>query len=118
MLTSFIKPIIVIAMSETTKYAIFTLVGLLHLVRNDIVYLPLPSIPSRLWRESNNIIHFRVIRDYFPSLRLKSGVCCLMSITLYSCNYRGRHSGLPYIIPVKTGICSILSLPSRLMSVV
>jgi len=27
--------------------------------------LPLPSIPSRLWRESNNIIPFRVILCYF-----------------------------------------------------
>ncbi len=53
---------IVITRSETTclranthrqaKQSKFTFMGLLHFVRNDTVYIPLPSIPSRLWRES------------------------------------------------------------------
>jgi hypothetical protein len=50
---------IVIARSETTcllanthrqaKQSKSTLVGLLHFVRNDTIYIPLPSIPSRQW---------------------------------------------------------------------
>ena len=60
--TTFFNLIIVIIMSETTclrgnthrqaKQSKFTFGGLLHFVRNDTIYIPLPSIPSRLWRES------------------------------------------------------------------
>jgi len=75
-LTGFIKPINVIARSETTclranthrqaKYAKFTLMGLLHFVRNDTVYIPLPSIPSRLWRESYYMVY--IFQYYFLAL--------------------------------------------------
>ena len=63
----FIKPINVIARSERiclrtkthrqAKQSKLTLVGLLHFFRNDKVYSPLPSIPSRLWRESYYMVN-------------------------------------------------------------
>jgi hypothetical protein len=36
-------------MHRQAKQSKFTLVGLLHFVRNETVYIPLPSIPSRQW---------------------------------------------------------------------
>ena len=86
--------IIVIARSETTCLRVmhrqamqftFTLVGLLLFFRNDIVYIPLPSIPSRLWREKYYMIY--ISPYYFLALLLHSYISSR-------------------VIPVKTGICS------------
>jgi hypothetical protein len=57
---------IVIVRSRMTKQSKFTLVGLLHFVHNDTVYIPLPSVPSRLWRESYYMIY--IFHYYFLAL--------------------------------------------------
>jgi len=71
------NPKIVIVRSETTclhvmhrqaNKSIFTPVGLLHFLRNDTLYSPLPSIPSRQWE--GKLLYDRYFPILFPRLML------------------------------------------------